>query len=132
MACLGAYIREGPDRSGLSRPPPAIMGPMSLQMTTLRFTAECSPSQHRRLDEILAVSCEMYNALLESWKGTYAWRREHNPGAEQFPADRNGRPDDLSEKPCLHGSSTQRYKTHMKPLIQDRSLPANRIAPPPR
>lgn len=39
---------------------------MSSQMTTLRFTAKCSPSQHRRLDEILANSCEMYNALLES------------------------------------------------------------------
>ena len=62
---------------------------MSSQMTTLRFTAKCSPSQHRRLDEILAISCEMYNALLESWKGTYAWWKEHNPGEEQFPADRN-------------------------------------------
>ena len=31
----------------------------------------------------------MYNALLESWRGTYAWWREHNPGTEQFPADRN-------------------------------------------
>ena len=57
-------------------------------MTALRFTAKCSPSQHRRLDEILANSCEMYNALLESWKGTYAWWREHNPGAGQFPRAR--------------------------------------------
>ena len=59
-------------------------------MPALRFTAKCSPSQHRRLDEILDVSCEMCNALLESWKGTYVWwGGEHNPGAHQFPADRN-------------------------------------------
>ena len=38
---------------------------------------------------LLAVSCEMYNALLESWKGTYEWWKEHNPEAEQFPADRD-------------------------------------------
>ncbi len=30
----------------------------------------------------------MYNALLESWKGSYAWWREHNPGVdEKFPRD---------------------------------------------
>ena len=28
---------------------------------------------------------EFYNAVLESWRGTYAWWREHNPGAEKFP-----------------------------------------------
>ena len=63
---------------------------MSFQMTTLRLTAKCSPSQHCRLDEILGWSAEMYNALLESWKGTYAWWREHNPAdAQTFPSDRN-------------------------------------------
>ena len=31
---------------------------------------------------------ELYNAVLESWRGTYAWWREHNPGAEKFPAER--------------------------------------------
>ena len=57
-------------------------------MVTLRLTAKCSPSQHRRLDEILGWSAEMYNALLESWKGTYAWWREHNPAdVESFPPE---------------------------------------------
>ena len=32
---------------------------------------------------------ELYNAVLESWRGTYAWWREHNPGAEKFPAERS-------------------------------------------
>ena len=32
----------------------------------------------------------MYNALLESWKGGYAWWKEHNPGDNQtFPSERN-------------------------------------------
>ena len=32
---------------------------------------------------------ELYNAVLESWRGAYAWWREHNPGAEKFPAERS-------------------------------------------
>ncbi|MCE2528093.1 MAG: hypothetical protein J4G00_11285 [Actinomycetia bacterium] len=32
----------------------------------------------------------MYNALLESWKGSYAWWREHNPGVDaKFPPELN-------------------------------------------
>ena len=59
-------------------------------MVTLRLTAKCSPAQHRRIDEILGWSAEMYNALLESWKGGYAWWKEHNPGDHQtFPSERN-------------------------------------------
>ena len=44
-----------------------------------RLAAKCSRAQHRRLDEISGWSAEMYNALLESWKGTCAWWREHHP-----------------------------------------------------
>ena len=63
---------------------------MSSQVATLRFAVKCSRAQHRQLDEILGWSAEMYNALLESWKGTYAWWREHNPGVdEKFPPERN-------------------------------------------
>ena len=32
---------------------------------------------------------ELYNAVLESWRGTYAWWRERHPGAEKFPAERS-------------------------------------------
>ena len=32
---------------------------------------------------------ELYNAVLESWKGTYAWWREHNPETEKFPRELN-------------------------------------------
>ena len=76
-----------PRSPGLSHPP-AIMEPMSSRITTLWLTAKCSPSQHRRLGEVLAISCEMYKALFESCKDTYAWWKEHNPGAEQLPSDR--------------------------------------------
>ena len=63
---------------------------MGSQVTTLRLTAKCSPGQHRRLDEVLGWSAELYNALLESWKGTYAWWREHNPAvAATFPRELN-------------------------------------------
>ena len=63
---------------------------MGSQVTTLRLTAKCSPGQHRRLDQILGWSAEMYNACLESWKGSYAWWKEHHPGVdEKFPRERN-------------------------------------------
>ena len=61
---------------------------MGVRVTTLRFAVKASPSQHRRLGEILGWACEMYNAVLESWKGTYAWWREHNPGEDRtLPAE---------------------------------------------
>ncbi len=63
---------------------------MGSQVTTLRLTAKLSPGQHRRLDQILGWSAELYNACLESWKGSYAWWREHNPAEDaKFPRDRD-------------------------------------------
>ncbi len=36
------------------------------------------------------MSAELYNALLESWKGNYEWwKRHHNPELEEFPSERN-------------------------------------------
>ncbi len=32
------------------------------------------------------MCCELYNAALESWRGTYLWWREHHPG-EALPAE---------------------------------------------
>ena len=32
---------------------------------------------------------ELYNAVLESWKGTYAWWREHNLETQKFPKELN-------------------------------------------
>ncbi len=32
------------------------------------------------------MCCELYNAALESWRGTYLWWREHHPG-EPLPAE---------------------------------------------
>ena len=69
---------------------------MAVRMSTVRVAAKLSPGQHRRLDEILGWSAEMYNALLESWRGTYRWWREHNPGDDQtFPKELNRSRNDL-------------------------------------
>ena len=57
---------------------------------TVRVIAKVSPSQHRRLDQIFGMCAELYNANLESWKGAYAWWKEHhNPEAEKFPSEWN-------------------------------------------
>ena len=32
---------------------------------------------------------DLYNAVLESWRGNYAWWMEHNPGMEKFPVERS-------------------------------------------
>ena len=57
---------------------------------TFRFAVKCSPSSHRRLTDIFGLSAELYNAVLESWKGTYRWWREHHPDPdERFPSELN-------------------------------------------
>ena len=71
----------------MSHPPRTFRG-VAEMVQTFRLTAKCSASQHRRLTEIFGLCSELYNAVLESWRGTYAWWREHNPGADEFPAER--------------------------------------------
>ena len=57
---------------------------------TVRVTAKVSPSGHRRLNRIFRMCAELYNANLESWRGTYLWWKEHhNPEVEKFPSDWN-------------------------------------------
>ena len=46
---------------------------------TFRLRAKCSAAAHRRLTAVFGLCCEMYNACLESWRGTYLWWREHHP-----------------------------------------------------
>ena len=54
---------------------------------TFGMVAKCSPSQHRRLVVVFGMCAEMYNALLESWKGSRCWWLEHhNPGLEKQPS----------------------------------------------
>ncbi len=54
------------------------------------MSAKLSPSGHRRLDQIFRMCAELYNANLESWRGTYLWWKEHhNPEVEKFPSDWN-------------------------------------------
>ena len=55
---------------------------------TIRLKGHCSRSAHLRLDDIFAQCCELYNACLESWKGTYQWWKEHHPD-EPLPKDLN-------------------------------------------
>ncbi len=67
-----------------------------LSVQTFRFPAKCSPGAHRRLTVAFGMCAELYNAALESWKGTYAWWREHHPGeAEKFPPERRRSKYDL-------------------------------------
>ena len=55
---------------------------------TIWLKGHCSYSAHRRLDDIFAQCCELYNACLESWKGTYLWWKEHHPD-EPLPPELN-------------------------------------------
>jgi len=56
---------------------------------TFRLAAKCSPSQYRRLSVVFGMCSELYNAVLESWRGTYLWWREHHPEGEALPGDRS-------------------------------------------
>ena len=57
---------------------------------TMRIPVKVSPSGHRRLEQIFRMCAELYNANLESWRGAYAWWKEHhNPDVEKFPSELN-------------------------------------------
>ncbi|MCQ3805182.1 MAG: hypothetical protein KTV45_13975, partial [Acidimicrobiia bacterium] len=56
----------------------------------MRIPVKVSASGHRRLDQVFGMCAELYNANLESWKGTYQWWKErHNPEVEEFPSEWN-------------------------------------------
>ncbi len=41
-------------------------------------TADLTASQHRLVDTVLAMCCELYNALLESWRGQWRWHKSRH------------------------------------------------------
>ena len=45
---------------------------------TCAGTADLSAAQHVRLDRVLGMCCELYNALLESWQYQYGWHRSRH------------------------------------------------------
>ena len=63
---------------------------MSKWCQTFRLRAKCSPSQHRRLTQIFGMCAEMYNACLESRKGTTSggWNIT-TPKRRPFPSEWN-------------------------------------------
>ena len=64
---------------------------------TLRFPAKCSPGAHRRLSDVFSMCAVLYNAALESWRGTFAWWREHHPGEPLPPELRSSKYDLMKE-----------------------------------
>ena len=73
---------------GVLSHPLGILRSMGVWVETVRLTAKLSSCQHRRMDQVFAMSAELYNACLESWRGTYAWWREHHPDPdEKFPSE---------------------------------------------
>ena len=64
-------------------------GGVSQLVQTFRLAARCSRSRHRRLSVVFGMCSELYNAVLESWRGTYLWWREHHPEGEALPRDRS-------------------------------------------
>ena len=85
----GTYIFGlTPGGSGLCHSPRVGSGVMTGSVVqTFRLVAKCSPAQRRRLIEVFGMCAEMYNALLESWKGSRCWWLEHhNPDLEKQPS----------------------------------------------
>lgn len=51
------------------------------KVRTLRFAAKLSQSQHRRLDDVMGMQQQLYNAGLESWRTGYRmWQQSPDPG----------------------------------------------------
>ena len=63
----------------------------------LQAPAKCSPGAHRRLSGVFSMCAELYNAALESWRGTYLRWREHRPG-EPLPPELGSSKYDLMKE----------------------------------
>ena len=50
---------------------PKLHGPVK----TVAGTADLTAAQHVHLDQVLGMCCDMYNALLEAWRGQYRWHQ---------------------------------------------------------
>ena len=61
----------------------------TLKPRVFKFTASLSSGQHDRLQEIFYNSAELYNALLESWKGTYKWHQRIHEHDDVKPPSRS-------------------------------------------
>ena len=63
----------------------------------------CRMMTRRRLDQVFGMLAELYNAMLESWKGAHRWWKEHRrSGIDTFPYDRNlSRQDRMKELTLL-------------------------------
>ena len=53
---------------------PKLQGPL----WTVVGTADLTAVQHRIVDTVLGMCCELYNALLESWRGQYRWHQSRH------------------------------------------------------
>ena len=53
---------------------PRLRGPL----WTVAGTADLTAVQHRIVDTVLGMCCDLYNALLESWKGPYRWHQSRH------------------------------------------------------
>ena len=48
-------------------------------MWTAKSTGDLTAAQHRTLDIVLRMCCQLYNAILEAWKYQWKWyRRDHS------------------------------------------------------
>ena len=50
---------------------PKLQGPF----WTVTGTADLTASQHQRIDTMLSMCCDLYNTILESWRGQWRWHQ---------------------------------------------------------
>ena len=91
LPVLGGTGEDGLWPGGVAAPPgSAIIGCMASRVMVIGNRAKVSEAQHRRLTDVSRVCAELYNALLESWRGSYKWwlRVQHRgvpkPSASRF------------------------------------------------
>ena len=58
----------------------AALSRLARMVRTVRFTAKLSAAQHRRLDDVLGMNQQLYNAGLEQWRDGYKrWKANPDP-----------------------------------------------------
>ena len=98
---------------------PKLRGPL----WTVNGTADLTTAQHRIVDSVLGMCCELYNALLESWRGQYAWHQSRHAYDGMRLADVYDRGRICGDRGTLYGQFGEMRRSEQHPPDDDTDAP---------
>ena len=76
--------------------------------------AKLSSFQHRRIETVLLMSCELYNAVLESWQDQWQWHQRTHQYDDVNPADVYDDSRIAGDRGTLYGQFSEYRRTEQR------------------